>query len=265
MTIPEAIRNTLTRYLHGRGIEIGALHKPLKIGDRGIAKVFYVDRLPLDELRQQYPELNGLPLVTPDIIDDGGVLERIEDGTIDFIIANHLIEHLDNPLLALENWCRKLKVRGKVYLAVPDKRYTFDKDRPLTPVGHLVEDYQVTSRERNDRNYQHFVETAEIIEKRVGDDARERVESLIAKQYSIHFHVWTFDSFTEVLLYLIDEMQIPFKILDYSPPQLGGDEFIFILEKTSGQGSSNLPGLLRKIQRRLCFLLVRNWPAKQIS
>ena len=113
MTTPEVIRNTLTHYLHGRGIEIGALHKPLKIGDRGRAKVFYVDRLPLDELRQQYPELNGLPLVTPDIIDDGGVLERIEDGTIDFIIANHLIEHLDNPLLALENWCRKLNSQRK--------------------------------------------------------------------------------------------------------------------------------------------------------
>jgi SAM-dependent methyltransferase len=252
MNSEEVIRHRLTRYLHGTGIEIGALHKPLKTDGPRRARVTYVDRLPPDELRRQYPELNGTAIVTPSIVDDGTVLEKIEDGSLDFIIANHLIEHLDNPLFALENWCRKLKCGGRVYLAVPDKRRTFDIDRPSTPVSHLVEDYRATSQERIDRNHRHYVETAEIIEKRVGEDARQRVESLIARQYSIHFHVWTFVSFREVLLYLIDEMQVPFTTLDSSPPQRGGDEFIFILEKATGQRLSRPSGILGRLQRRLC-------------
>ena len=74
-------------------------------------------------------------------------------------------------------------------MAVPDKRYTFDKPRPVTPLVHLVEDYQAVKAERVDRNYAHFVETAELIEKRLGQDADDRVESLISRNYSIHHHV----------------------------------------------------------------------------
>lgn len=252
MNSEKAIRHRLTRYLHGTGIEIGALHKPLKIGGLRKARVIYVDRLAPDELRRQYPELNGIRIVTPGIVDDGTVLEKIEDGSLDFIVANHLIEHLDNPLLALENWCRKLKGGGRVFLAVPDQRYTFDMDRPLTPLSHLVGDYRATIQERTSRDYWHYVETAEIIEKRVGDDARQRIESLIARQYSIHFHVWTFVSFREVLSYLIDEMEVPFTALDSSPPQPGGGEFIFILEKATGQRQNRHPGIVGRLQRKLC-------------
>jgi predicted SAM-dependent methyltransferase len=45
----------------------------------------------------------------------------------DFIIANHVFEHLDNPLKALIEWHRVLKGGGILFLTVPDKRRTFDK------------------------------------------------------------------------------------------------------------------------------------------
>ncbi|MEK9135647.1 MAG: methyltransferase domain-containing protein, partial [Bacteroidota bacterium] len=174
-------RDQLKKYLQGTGIEIGALHKPLALRGRKVRKVIYVDRLSTEEQRSHYPELDNLPLVVPDIIDDGTMLEKVENGSVDFIIANHLLEHLDNHLLALENWCKKLKPGGVVYMAIPDKRYTFDKERPVTPLSHLVEDYQGSEKMRSQRNAAHYVETAEIIEGSVGEDARERVESLVAR------------------------------------------------------------------------------------
>ena len=116
-------------------------------------------------------------------------------------------------------------------MAVPDKRYTFDKPRPLTPLGHLIEDYHAGEEERATRNHSHFVETAELIESRKGKDAADRVDSLIASNYSIHHHVWTCESFGEVLDYIIEEMLVPYRIVDYSSPMPGGNEFIFILGK----------------------------------
>jgi len=76
-------------YIRGDGIEIGALHYPTKVSRR--ARVRYVDRMSVPDLRKHYPELNLLKLVHVDIVDDGERLETIGDLTQDFVIANHLL------------------------------------------------------------------------------------------------------------------------------------------------------------------------------
>ena len=63
------------QYLRGKGIEIGALHLPLVLPGR--AHVNYVDRMTVEELRKQYPELRAYPLVEPVIIDDGENIAKI--------------------------------------------------------------------------------------------------------------------------------------------------------------------------------------------
>lgn len=224
-------RKDYKKYIRGVGIEIGALHNPLNLTGLPVTKISYVDRMSSADLRKQYPELNDLPLVPVDLIDDGSGLFQIPDGSLDFIIANNLIEHMDNPILALQNWYRKLRPSGILYMAVPDKRFTFDADRPLTTVQHLLEDYQAPTGEQKQRNFQHFVETAEIIEKRTGTDAAERVNDLIAKNYSIHFHTWDFQSFQSFLGFVISEMKIDYSIVDFQKTQPLKKEFIFILGK----------------------------------
>src|SRR6059036_2532729 len=81
-------------YLRGDGLEIGALHNPLKVPPA--ARVKYVDRMCVADLRREYPELSGKHLVDVDILDDGETLASIGDGTQDFVIANHFIEHCEN-------------------------------------------------------------------------------------------------------------------------------------------------------------------------
>ena len=90
----------------------------------------YVDRMTVAELRRQYQELAGDPLVETDIIDNGEQLTTIRDETQDFVIANHFIEHCQNPIQTFQNLFRVLKPGGVLYVAVPDKRFTFDADRP---------------------------------------------------------------------------------------------------------------------------------------
>lgn len=91
------VRNLLSKiYLHGNGIEIGALHNPLWKTDD--VKVRYVDIMSVDDLRLQYPELSNYNLVPVDIIDNGEKLEKVNDESLDFIICNHMLEHCENPI-----------------------------------------------------------------------------------------------------------------------------------------------------------------------
>src|SRR5258708_7513375 len=83
-------------YLSGNGIEIGALHNPLQVPPR--ANVKYVDRLPIAQLREQYPELNDQELVAVDILDDGERLSTLSDARQDFVLPHPSIEHTHDPL-----------------------------------------------------------------------------------------------------------------------------------------------------------------------
>jgi SAM-dependent methyltransferase len=57
----------------------------------------------------------------------------------DWIIASHVIEHLPN-LAGFLNDCQDvLKPEGVVSLVVPDKRYCFDRFRPLTSTGEILD------------------------------------------------------------------------------------------------------------------------------
>jgi phage terminase large subunit-like protein len=74
-----------------------------------VTNIKYVDRLTIDELIKQYPELSDLKLVQVDNIDNGEILSKIENESLDFIIANHFIEHARNLMGTIENWFFKLR------------------------------------------------------------------------------------------------------------------------------------------------------------
>jgi predicted SAM-dependent methyltransferase len=183
----ETRRRIADAYLRGDGIEIGALHQPLDVPPA--ARVKYVDRMTVPELRRQYAELADKPLVETDIIDNGEILSTIGDASQDFVVANHFIEHCQNPLATFQNLFRVLKPAGILYMAVPDKRFTFDVDRPCTTIEHLMRDY-TEGPEWSKR--QHFEEWSRLVNKRSSDaEVEEEVRHLLSIDYSIHFHVWT--------------------------------------------------------------------------
>lgn len=214
-----------SRYLIGTGIEIGALHSPLEVPS-GV-KVRYLDRMPVNQLRQQYPELAECNLVELNIIDDGETLTSVADESQSFVIVNHMIEHCQNPISSLKHWLRVLKPNGILYLAVPDKRYTFDSDRPVTPLEHLIRDY--TEGPKWSMNH-HFEEWTRLVDKVSEDKVAVRTKYLADINYSIHFHVWTQVEFLELLLYCQNHL---FLKMEIELLQKNGIEFIVILKKTA--------------------------------
>src|SRR5215216_6626144 len=80
------------RFIKGSGIETGGLGRPLPV-PLGV-KVKYVDRLPQAGLLEHYEWTNDGRIAEPDIVDDAQTLGSIADNSQDFLIANHVIEHL---------------------------------------------------------------------------------------------------------------------------------------------------------------------------
>ena len=202
------LRNVLAEtFLAGDGIEIGALHLPLRVPRA--AHVRYVDRMPVAELQRHYPELAGETLVPIDFIDDGEKLATFRDELQDFIIANHFLEHTQDPIGTIKRLLQVLRPLGILYLAVPDKRFTFDVGRPLTTLDHLVRDYQEGPEWSCES---HFREWVEIVSQ-IPDGARDAaVRELMEMNYSIHFHVWTAATLLEFLVALPRQFDLSFAI-----------------------------------------------------
>jgi predicted SAM-dependent methyltransferase len=241
-------RAELSVYLFGKGIEIGALQKSLDLSNSSVQSVKYVDRMPTAELRKHYPELAELTLIEPDVVDDAQILKNFSDESLDFIIANHLIEHMENPIQAIETWLRKLKPGGIIYMAMPDKRFTFDKKRPLTTFKHLLDDYRLPRSKRKSEDKKHFKEWVYLTEKRTGKDAQQRLKHLLDINYSIHFHVWTSTTFHKFLTSLQEKLDFPFEILDYSDPLPEGNEGIFVLKKHGSPPNAQNPSLIERVK-----------------
>lgn len=211
--------------LSGKGLEIGPLHRPMVRHDG--MDIDYIDRCTVAELREHYPELNELPLIEPDIIGDAQTLDNIADETYDFVIAAHIIEHLTNPLFALEQWLRVVKPGGKVYLIVPDKRATFDKKRVRTTVPHLILDYRRPSAERD---FEHYLDYAIHVHDKTVHEAIVEAQRLIDTDYSIHFHVFMPSDVIELLNWFSENIR-PMRVVEGPVMAPGSDEFHFLLER----------------------------------
>ncbi|MDT9193891.1 MAG: methyltransferase domain-containing protein [Limnospira sp. PMC 1286.21] len=213
------------QYLHGDGIEVGALNHPLALPET--ARIKYVDRLSVADLRRHYPELADEPLVEVDIIDNGEHLQTVEEDSQDFVIANHFIEHCQDPITTIENLLRVLKKGGILYLAVPDKRYSFDSDRPITSFEHLLKDYQEGP---ENSKVSHYQEWAELVLKETDkSQVQDIVKKLIKRDYSIHFHVWESRNFLDFLVSLKNHLNFPLEVQRLFQ---NSSEFITILTKS---------------------------------
>jgi SAM-dependent methyltransferase len=214
-------KDVAVRFLRGDGIEIGALDFPLRL-PRG-ARVRYVDYLDADGLRRAHGDtlLAGRPLVAPDVVDDGARLSCFADTSLDFVVANHMLEHVEDPIAALQHQLRVLRAGGVLYLTLPDARESFDSPRRRTTTEHLLRDHregpQVSRRE-------HYGECARHIEGHDGDVLAARVLEMEAEALHPHFHVWEPITFAGFLAAL----DLPFS-LELLQASVG--EFITILRK----------------------------------
>ncbi len=208
------------KHLKGIGIEIGALDRPLFLPKQATA--YYLDHLLPGDLYAHYPELSNRKFYVS-LVADGEDMACVQDGALDFVIANHVIEHCEDPIATLMTFVGKLRAGGMVFMAVPDMRRTFDKNRTQTTWKHLLADH---THGPSISRMQHFREWALNVENLTDDAAEQRAKALFDMGYSIHFHCWTRDGFQDFL-----DSAKQFAPLKVAEVKSWRNENIFMLEK----------------------------------
>jgi predicted SAM-dependent methyltransferase len=219
------------RYLAGSGIEIGALAFPLRMPP-GV-KVRYVDYLPREDLIQvnrktlAFANLDPRGIPEIDVVDDAARLARFADGSVDFVVANHVIEHMEDPIDALGHMLRVIRLGGILFLAVPDARHTYDAARSRTTIEHVLRDHRDGPHVSRDAHYE---EWARILDGVPDVGVGERVAEFASEDARHHFHVWELEGF----LALLDAIELPCRL---ELAQLNAPEFELILRKSAPHGA----------------------------
>lgn len=176
------------RYLSGGGLEIGALNHPTLIPPH--CQVLYADRLTTNGLKEQYPEIPANEIAEVNVV---GNCERLDElplplAKLDFIIANHFLEHCQDPIGTIDGFAKVLCPGGKILMAIPHRLRTFDLGRSPSDANHFLSDHRDGGASTKVAHYREWVTKVEHLS---GPEIDVRVDLLMNADYSIHFHVWT--------------------------------------------------------------------------
>ncbi|WP_156387691.1 class I SAM-dependent methyltransferase [Methylobacterium sp. Leaf399] len=173
------------------GVEIGALNNPIIAPEFGICE--YVDYTDAANLRKQHA---ALPDRVAGIVDvhhvwsgNGSLADIVGNGNrYDFAIASHVIEHVPNTLGWFRGIHEVLRAGGTFNLAIPDKRYTFDVNCPVSTIGQLIEaDLLGYSKPSIRQMVDHCVHIAKI---EPGDIWKNQIDPKGLAPYNGEFALW---------------------------------------------------------------------------
>jgi SAM-dependent methyltransferase len=235
-TAGESPREMLARELHGHGVEFGPGCHPLKTGPC-VTSVRYCDAFDRKNYAAMFPEVGEAAEGFPDPIDfriqfdQEPFADLIGRESLDFVVANHLLEHLVNPIRFLEQCYQVLVPGGLLYLGLPDKRHIFDCYRRRTTLAELLTRYESGVTEVSAEQIAEFVNHAEWPDEplRPGDPTQRAQFEWHARR-SVHVNVWVLDDIVELLLHLGRGRGMPWSLYD---GVIGDGEFLLLLLKAS--------------------------------
>lgn len=97
-----------------------------------IAQQFCVG-LGLDIGCSRWPFPNAIPVE----LTDGGDAMHLPKGEFDFVFSSHCLEHLDDPIAALDHWKTRIKPGGVLFLYLPDPDMEYWKPQNCRKHRHI--------------------------------------------------------------------------------------------------------------------------------
>ena len=125
------------RYLDGmQGLEIGgSTHNPFGLNTKNVD--YTAETNQYKKLEEKFVG-QALPV---DIVAPGDAIP-LPDNSQDFVVSAHVIEHFPDPIKALREWYRLIRPGGYIFMIVPHKERTFDKDEPRTTLRELIDRHE---------------------------------------------------------------------------------------------------------------------------
>ena len=223
-------------YLDGlNGIEIGASTQN-DFGLRNAGGAYAT--VDFDPTQGGKWQTSGFAPAQVNIVANGDDLP-FKDESLDYVLSSHVIEHCFDPIKALEEWLRVVKKGGYLFIIVPHKERTFDRNRDITPLDELINrhngiltihDYAyMQTKEANNRGYgaenqQVILDTPHLL---IAN--QEILEGWTRFEQDDHHHwsAWTTKPFLELCRHLqlnIVEVQ--------DPDDKVGNGFTVVIQKT---------------------------------
>jgi SAM-dependent methyltransferase len=180
-------RNLVSKYApEGVGLEIGV----------GICSVSPSSRTVLTDGFSEHANQTSLAKL---IFDSNNA--PFTDNTFSFLVSEHALEHVPNPIKMLNEWKRVLKPDGALILFMPHKERTFDKLRPRTKLEHLINDFKVDRKlGEDDEHIKEWIEL--VISKGMAAHYGSMPMDKMIKTGGVHLHVWVTQDMIELLEYV---------------------------------------------------------------
>jgi SAM-dependent methyltransferase len=247
------------------GLEVGPYDRPIVPKEQ--FDVHYADYFSRDQLRQMNRRDRETDhIVDIDFVTASSPLHEVVHRRFDYVVASHVVEHIPDLVQWLMDVNKVLVAGGYLYLAVPDKRYTFDIARPLTTTGRILEDHRAGKRRPafadvfDQFRYHRRVTPHEIWQQGPDDESDPaanppthtieealRQASRAEHEYvDCHCNVFTISSFAEIVGDLRRLGVCPFEIADTQPVEPEFNDFLCLLQsfREDDNGDGAEPGSL---------------------
>jgi hypothetical protein len=229
-----------------KGLEIGAFDLPFVTRTMGLVE--FADQFTTSDLKDKAERLRGH---SPDFVETVDyVLSRTPLASLpsdyEWIAAAHVVEHAPD----LIGWFKVIGDRlcgsGVLFCVIPDCRYTFDLNRPVSSVGKIIQDHLEARKTPSFRDvfdafyYSQPVSSAQIWQGVVTTDIhyhndfqRAWAQAAAARESYIDAHCNTFTpaSFAEIISALSAHGLVPFDLEEIGETEPGGIDFHAIFRK----------------------------------
>lgn len=223
-----------------RGLEIGPYNQPMVTKAEG--DIVYMDYFSREQHIAADPTIEHIADIPEvDIIIHDNDYSKYTSQKFDYIIANHVLEHAPDFIGFLVMLSSMLVDEGILFLALPDKRFSFDKYRSDTSLAHVINDYlagpEVSLRQHmiEDLLYydRSFISKPQDIDDRL---VRSEIENKYAStpHYGLHCHVFHSDTVVETLLAPLFKIgYVNMDVLDFRPAEgrLGGEMIVMLCKR----------------------------------
>jgi SAM-dependent methyltransferase len=258
------------RVLHGvdlsrRGLEMGPHDRPLV--SKADFPVEYVDYTDTETLRAQaYVGADAAAIPAVDHVWASRPLIELVGEPVGYVVASHVAEHVPDLAGWLLEMHQVLAPDGVLSLVLPDRRFTFDRLRPPSTLGDVVEAYLTKRRTPSIRHVFDncalgvSVDHGQAWREPLDDRALPRLVGEGALQFAwdqcaeiaetpryIDSHCWIFtpESFLDLLEGMARLRLAPFRVRSFTPTQR--DDLEFFVQLTP-EAPDALPEILGSIE-----------------